>query len=111
MLEDNRKVIKEALTNYKHLGLKGIAVRINKQLKGFTFGYKINDDTFCVLYEITDLSVKGLAQFIFRSFSAWLKDCRYINIMDDSGLDNLAKVKLSYKPRRLIPAYIATRDA
>jgi len=111
MLEDNRKVIKEALTNYKYLGLEGIAVRINKQLKGFTFGYKINDDSFCVLYEITDLSVKGLAQFIFRSFSTSLKDYRYINIMDDSGLDNLAKVKLSYKPRRLIPAYIATRDA
>jgi len=111
MLEDNRKVIKEALTNYKELGLEGMAVRVNKQMKGFTFGYGLNIDTFCILYEITDLSMKGLAQFIFRSFSARLKNYNYINIMDDSGLDNLRKVKLSYKPRRLIPAYIATRDA
>ena len=111
MLEDNRKVIKEALLNYEQLGLKGIIVRVDKQIKGFTFGYELNNDTFCILYEITDLSIKGLAQFIFSSFSAKLKDYNYINIMDDSGLDNLRKVKLSYKPKRLIPAYIATRDA
>lgn len=110
MLEDNRKVIKEALSNYKKLGLEGMIVRVEKQIKGFTFGYKLNDDTFCILYEITDLSIKGLAQFIFSKFSAELKDYNYINIMDDSGLDNLRKVKLSYKPRQLIDAYIATRD-
>ena len=86
-------------------------MRVEKQIKGFTFGYKLNNDTFCILYEITDLSIKGLAQFIFRRFSAELKDYSYINIMDDSGLDNLRKVKLSYKPKRLVSAYIATRDA
>jgi len=111
MLEDNRKVIKEALSDYGQLGLEGIVVKVNKQIKGFTFGYKLNNDTFCILYEITDLSVKGLAQFIFCNFSAKLKNYDYINIMDDSGLDNLRKVKLSYKPKRLISAYIATRDA
>jgi hypothetical protein len=30
--------------------------------------------------------------------------------MDDSGLDNLEKVKLSYHPVKLIPAYIITRN-
>ncbi|MDD5560896.1 MAG: phosphatidylglycerol lysyltransferase domain-containing protein [Candidatus Omnitrophica bacterium] len=111
MLEDNRKVIREALFNYRQLDLEGIVVMVGKKIKGFTFGYKLNNNTFCILYEVTDLSIKGLAQFIFRRFSTELKDYDYINIMDDSGLDNLRKVKLSYKPRRLIPAYIATRDA
>ncbi|MBU0547512.1 MAG: DUF2156 domain-containing protein [Candidatus Omnitrophica bacterium] len=111
MLEDNHKVIKEALSNYKQLDLEGIVVKVDKRIEGFTFGYKLNNDTFCILYEITDLSIKGLAQFIFRRFSARLKDYTYINIMDDSGLDNLRKVKLSYKPKRWISAYIATRDA
>ena len=111
MLEDNRKVIKEAFSNYKQLDLEGMVVKVDKRIKGFTFGYKLNDDTFSILYEITDLSIKGLAQFIFCRFSAELKNYNYINIMDDSGLDNLRKVKLSYKPKRLIPAYIATRDA
>jgi len=110
MLEDNRKVIKVALANYRQLGFEGIVIRVNKQIKGFTFGYRLSNDIFCILYEITDLSVKGLAQFIFRKFSEELKSYKYINIMDDSGLENLRKVKLSYKPARLVPAYIITRN-
>jgi len=111
MLEDSRKVIKEALVNYKQLNLEGIVVKVDKKIKAFSFGYRLNNDTFCILYEITDLSIKGLAQFIFRKFSQELKGYKYINIMDDSGLENLRKTKLSYKPARLIPAYIVTRDA
>ena len=110
MLEDNRKVIKKALANYKQLNLEGIVVRVDKEIKAFSFGYRLNYDTFCVLYEITDLAIKGLAQFIFRRFSQELKDYKYINIMDDSGLENLRKTKLAYKPARLIPAHIVTRD-
>ena len=111
MLEDNRKVIKEAFANYKQLGLEGVVVRIDKKIQAFSFGCRLNSSTFCILYEITDLSVKGLAQFIFRRFCQGLKDYKYINIMDDSGLENLRRAKLSYKPVRLIPAYIVTRDA
>lgn len=111
MLEDNRKVIKDTLVNYKQLDLEGIVVRVDKKIKGFSFGYKLNPETFCILYEVTDLSIKGLAQFIFRQFCQELEKYKYINIMDDSGLENLRKVKLSYKPVRLIPAYIITRDA
>ena len=111
LIEDNRRVIKEALSKYEQLGFEGIIVEVNKQIAGFTFGYKLNNDTFCILYEITNLGIKGLAQFIFSMFSAKLNNYTYINIMDDSGLDNLRKVKLSYKPRQLIASYIATRDA
>jgi len=111
MLEDNRKVIKEALADYEELDLEGIVISVDDRIKGFSFGYKLNQETFCILYEITDLSIKGLAQFIFRQFCRELKTYKYINIMDDSGLENLRKVKLSYKPRRLIPAHIITRDA
>jgi len=76
----------------------------------FTFGFKLNKDTFCILYEITDLSIKGLSQFIFRQFCSELKNHRYINIMDDSGLVNLKRVKLSYHPQRTIPSYTVTRE-
>ena len=110
MLEDSREVIEVALANYRQLGFEGVVIKVNKQIKGFTFGYRLSNDIFCILYEITDLSLKGLAQFIFRKFSEELKSYKYINIMDDSGLENLRKVKLSYKPARLIPAYIITRN-
>lgn len=110
MLEDNRKVIQKAFTNYKQLGLEGIFVRVDKNIKAFSFGYRLNDNTFCILYEITDLAVKGLAPFIFSRFSQELRGYKYINIMDDSGLENLRKTKLAYKPVRLVPAFIVTKN-
>jgi hypothetical protein len=109
MLEDSRVCLKNALDAYPDLGLMGRVVRLEGKIKAFAFGFKLNVDTFCILYEVTDLTIKGLAQFIFRKFCSELKDYKYINIMDDSGLENLKKVKLSYRPARLIPAYIVTR--
>jgi hypothetical protein len=105
MLEDSRIALKEALGNYTKLGFKGVKVEINKEIKAFTFGFALNRETFCILYEIADLNIKGLAQFIFSSFAQELKGYKYINIMDDSGLPNLKRVKLSYHPKRLAQAY------
>jgi len=110
MMDDSRVSLKNALDNYSDLNLLGRLIKIDNRIKAFTFGFKLNKDTFCILYEITDLYIKGLSQFIFRSFCAELKDYKYINIMDDSGLKNLKQVKLSYHPLKLIPAYIVTRD-
>ena len=110
MMLDSFKTLKIALQDYLELGFQGIAVRIDNELKGFTFGFELNKETFCILYEITDLAIKGLAQFIFAEFSRRLDNYKYINIMDDSGLDNLKKTKLLYHPVKLVPAYIAQRN-
>lgn len=109
MLRDNRVCLKILLGDYRNLDFLGRVVKIKDRIKVFTLGYKLNQDTFCILYEITDLSIKGLPQFIFRQFCSELKDYKYVNIMDDSGLENLKKVKLSYHPVQLIPNYIVTR--
>lgn len=106
MLRDSQTCLRVLLEDYSGLKIVGRVVKIDKKIRAFTFGFKLNPDTFCILHEITDLSVKGLAQFIFREFCRELTEYKYINIMDDSGLDNLRKVKLSYRPLRLIPAYI-----
>lgn len=107
MLEDSSVCLKILLGDYRRLNLRGSIVKIAGKLKAFTFGFSLNDDTFCVLYETTDLTIKGLAQFLFRGFCNELKEYRFINIMDDSGLDNLKRVKLSYRPVKLVSAYIA----
>lgn len=110
LLSDNRRPLETLLDDYRGLNFIGRVVEIEGRIKAFTFGYRINRETFCILYEIADLAVKGLAQFIFQRFCGELAPYRYINIMDDSGLENLKKVKLSYHPLRVIPAYIATRQ-
>ena len=109
MIDDSLTCLKVLFAAYKQMDITGVIVKIGSQIKAFSFGYRLNKETFCILYEITDLSVKGIAQFIFREFCSELRGFRYINIMDDSGLDNLKKVKLSYRPIKFVPAYIATR--
>jgi len=109
MINDSRNCLEILFDHYRDLDITGRLVQIDKEIKALSLGFKLNQDTFCILYEITDLSFKGLAQFIFREFSGDLKDFRYINIMDDSGLENLKKLKLSYHPVKLIPAYIVKR--
>ncbi|MFA6349870.1 MAG: phosphatidylglycerol lysyltransferase domain-containing protein [Candidatus Omnitrophota bacterium] len=110
MLEDNLQCLKNTLSLYNKLGIEGRVVLVKGELKGFTFGYQLNDDTFAVLFEIADPEVKGLAQFLFREFCAEFKNYKFINAMDDSGLENLKKVKLSYHPVKLIPAYCVKRE-
>ena len=109
MLDDSRRSLQVLLDNYAQLGVIGRVVEINGRLGGFTFGFTLNKNTFCILYEITDLAVKGLAQFIFCRLCQEMQDYKYINAMDDSGLTNLKQVKLSYRPFRLIPNYIVSR--
>lgn len=109
MIEDNQASLEVFLKVHRKLDDPARIVLMNGQVKAFTAGFRLNKDTFCILYEITDLSIRGLSQFIFREFCRELKEYRYINIMDDSGLENLKKTKLSYRPRQLIPAYIVTR--
>lgn len=111
MLQDSQHCLKIMLDNYSDLDLLGRLVKIDEKTRAFTFGFKLSPDTFCILYEITDLSIKGLAQFIFRQFCSELKGYKYINIIDDSGLENLKRVKRSYQPIRLIPSYIVTRKS
>lgn len=106
MLDDSRLCLKTLLDEYSGLDFKGRIVRVDGRVKGFTLGFRLNKETFCVLYEITDLDTKGISQFIFQKFCAEMPDYKYINIMDDSGLLNLKKVKLSYHPAKLIPSYI-----
>ena len=106
MLEDSQTAHHIGITNAKELGLVGRVIRINGRLCAYTFGYQLNSEMFCILFEIADLNIRGLAQFIFREFCKELtQSYNWINTMDDSGLENLKRVKLAYHPKRMLPTY------
>jgi len=100
--------IKRMLAHFDELGLIGIVLYIDEEIKGFTVGERINHETASVIIEKTDFETLGCAQFLFREFSKILKETYgslYINVGDDMGFENLKKVKMSYRPDRLIPKY------
>lgn len=103
-----RIAVKRMLSDYQALGLIGLVIIINGEVKGFTVGEKINKNTASVIIEKTDFEVFGCAQFIFREFAKVLANeygITDINVGDDMGFENLKKVKMSYRPSKLIPKY------
>lgn len=111
MLSENRLVHRRALEYINQLGLIGRVVKVNGKIAGYTFGYEVNQTMFCVLLEITDLSIDGLSTFIFREFCGdpLLEKYQLINVMDDFGMPNVEKTKMSYHPAKLIPSYTITK--
>ena len=105
MLDDSRSAHRTGLMNHEGLGLVGRAVFIDGKLKGYTFGYPLNSEVCCVLFEVTDLRMRGLAQFLFREFCREQSANRFIHAMGDSGLAIIKQVKLSYRPCERIPSY------
>jgi hypothetical protein len=107
-IHQERYAVKQMLKYYNALSLIGLVIYINGELKGFTVGERINANTATVIIEKTDFEILGCAQFIFREFSKNLKehyDVTYINVGDDMGFENLRKVKMSYRPYKLVPKY------
>jgi hypothetical protein len=100
--------VKRLLKFYNELDVIGIVIYIDDEIKGFTVGERINSNTASILIEKTDFEILGCAQFIFREFSKVLSEqynTEWINVGDDMGFENLKKVKMSYRPERLIPKY------
>ncbi len=99
-----------ALENTEQLGLEGYVIAINGEIAAYTLGFALSTETFCILFEVCNLVYKGISQYIFSRFCEGLGGYRYINAMDDSGLENLRRVKMSYHPIRVVPNYIIRRD-
>ena len=111
MLEDAQHVHENVLTHHEGLGLLGWVVKVGDAVCGYTFGFQRNPHVFCVLVEVTDRTIIGLSQYVFRELCRECSTYEFMNTMDDSGLASLAKSKRSYHPCRLVPNYIATKDA
>lgn len=103
-----KNAIKSIFRYYDKLNLIGVVLKIDGVMAGFTFGEKLNENTASILVEKTDFEILGSAQFIFREFCKVLYEqynVEFINVGDDMGFENLKKVKLSYRPSKLVPKY------
>ncbi len=108
MLKDAASAHREALLHHDGLGLAGHVVLADDSIRAYTFGFERTASVWCVLLEVADRSLPGLAQFLFRECcrEAVGRGYAFINTMDDSGLPSLARSKQAYRPCRLVPNYI-----
>ena len=97
-VEMERKAIERTIKHYDQLDLQGLCLFIGDRLEGFTMGERITSGVASILVEKTNFAILGSAQFLFHEFAKVYDDCVYINVGDDLGLENLRKVKMSYRP-------------
>jgi len=108
MREDARFAHNVVMKWEKELRLIGRVVEIDHLIAGYTFGFWLASDQFCVLIEIADRSIRGLSAWLFHEFCREQSGAIWINTMDDGGLPGLAQSKRSWHPAKLIPSYTAT---
>ncbi len=109
LLEDTRFYHLRALEEGGLMGLTGRVVYLEGRMVGYTFGVPLNEETFVVALEVTDSKHRGVSAYIFREFLCELEDFTYINVMDDSGLPGLRRLKRSYHPCHLEPSFVLYR--
>lgn len=108
-MELERTAIHRALKYFDQLALCGLCLFNGDEMLGFTIGERINSNVASVLIEKTNIEVLGCAQYLFREFSKQFADCEFINVGDDLGLENLRRVKMSYRPALLGEKYTLRR--
>ncbi len=112
MLRDSLFFHRRLMMDRDLLGLWGRVLESNEKVLAYTFGAVVSAETFCVLAEIAERDVPGLAQVLFKEFCAEIesKGYRWVNTMGDAGSESLRRAKLSYRPEEEIEAFTALRD-
>jgi len=97
---------REALALCDELGLSGVVLLVEGEVKGFALGERLNQSTAVCHFEKGDLFMEGLYQLLDREFCRLLfTDCRYLNREQDLGELSLRQAKLSYHPAELVSKY------
>ena len=108
LLEDAKVAHDRVFAEFDRVGLSGTVARLHGEIVAYTFGYWLTPQTYCVLLEVADRSISGLAQFLFRETcrAANRRGAMYINAMDDADLVGLREAKLAYRPTAVLDNWV-----
>lgn len=99
MLIAERVATHKVFNNYEKLGLKGGALRVNGEIRAYSYGQPLTADTFGIHAEKCLYEVDGGYAMINQQFAEHnCADYKYINREEDLGLDSLRQAKMSYHP-------------
>lgn len=100
---------RSALQDFQALGLKGCVIRIDGKIEGFAIGEQIREDMAVIHVEKANASIQGMYPYLTQQFVAneW-SHVPFINRMEDMGIENMRKAKLSLHPAKLLAKYTIT---
>ena len=95
-----------ALVNINRVGLRGLILRLNNELKAFGIGSQLTDDIGGFHFQKADPAVKGLYQYFDQQCAQELfGSFEYINKECDMGDPGLRQAKRSYYPETTVKSY------
>lgn len=99
MIYVERRAIEKMLKNREYLGVKGAVIKIGGEIKAFTAGAMLSNNTVDINFEKCHPDYKGLYPVINQMFlqNAW-PDVEFVNREEDMDSEGLRKAKLSYHP-------------
>jgi uncharacterized protein len=111
LLDDAQAAHRLVFADAEPLGLTGLVARVGGSIAAYTFGYWLTPRTYCVLLEVADRAIPGLAQYLFRAAcrGAVERGADYVNVMEDAGLPGLRAAKRAYRPAMMIDSWTLTR--
>jgi len=115
-LIDEFDAIKCFLDNYKYFNIPGGMLCVEcdnmQEIAAFTFGEKLNNETFVIHFEKAEYEKTGAYQAINKFFAEneIAGKYKYINREQDLGIAGLIKAKHSYYPAGMVKKYIITPE-
>ena len=105
-IENERCALRKALAHFDELGLQGLMLYADGELKAYAVYSRINSDSYTVHFEKALSECKGASQLITRSTAEALQGrCEYINREQDLNLPGLRQAKQSYVPHHMLIDY------
>jgi len=105
------RCIEREFEHYEELGIRGIVLRIDGIVRGFSYGTDLNEECFDAMVEKGDRDIPNIYRILFQ---ASVRQCaaklKYVNREEDVGSPGLRLVKTTYEPEILLLKYLITEQ-
>jgi len=105
-LKEEFSAVEKAVQHWEKLGLEGLVLTVDDNIAAFCVFSRLNQDTYNIHFEKSNIAFKGSAQVINQETARFLwEKCQYLNREQDLGIPGLRQAKLSYDPHSLLIPY------
>lgn len=104
-------ILDHAFDDYGKFGFTGGLIRVDGDVKAFTLGEQLSENTFVTHFEKAMDDVVGIYAAINQQFAehSLLGKYEYVNREEDMGLEGLRQAKMSYNPQMIYEKYVARK--
>ncbi|MDR0222217.1 MAG: phosphatidylglycerol lysyltransferase domain-containing protein [Oscillospiraceae bacterium] len=100
------EAVTRGLESFFDLGFIGGLIRVDGEVRAYSFGEPLNGDTFVVHVEKALTQTRGIYAAINREFVNYAcRGFKYVNREEDMGAENLRKAKMSYCPAFMVEKF------